>query len=423
MKPVSKKQDVGFLQIGVELYGGGLWHTWFDRDLGLAGRVMVRGKDGAIRSTLVKIDKPVCRIPTLAIHLDRQEKFEFNKETQLLPIAGLVSAELNREQKRKHTASTDIAKPSKSVSGTALQTGLKSLNQRHHPYVVESVADAIEEDAAAIVDFELLLYDTQKACFGGLNDEFIYSARLDNLLMSYCTIKGLIKSLGSDGDSHESDDTIRLAALFDHEEIGSKTAQGADSNLLPAVIRRLCSINDQDANGKENRCDDGTEAYHRTLASSFLISADMAHSVHPNYSAKYEADHRPQMNEGTVIKVNANARYATNSPGIALLQETARSARPSSSLPRPESNAEVDGLPLQLFVVRNDSSCGSTIGPMLSAALGMRTLDLGNAQLSMHSIRETAGTWDVEHSINLFESFYKNYGTLRLKITVDETTG
>ena len=129
------------------------------------------------------------------------------------------------------------------------------------------------------------------------------------------------------------------------------------------------------------------------------------------------------MNEGTVIKVNANARYATNSPGIALLQETARSARPSSSLPRPESNAEVDGLPLQLFVVRNDSSCGSTIGPMLSAALGMRTLDLGNAQLSMHSIRETAGTWDVEHSINLFESFYKNYGTLRLKITVDETTG
>lgn len=259
--------------------------------------------------------------------------------------------------------------------------------------MVELIAQAAGVSSASIVDFELVLYDTQKACIGGLNDELIFSARLDNLGMSYCSTVGLINSLASPSALDE-ERSIRLISLFDHEEIGSETAQGANSNFLPSVIRRLSVLGPA--------TDKGT-AYEQTLASSFLVSADMAHSVNPNYSYKYENDHKPEMNKGTVIKINANARYATNSPGIALIQELARRRK----------------VPLQLFVVRNDSSCGSTIGPMLAASLGARTLDLGNPQLSMHSIRETGGVDDVGHGVNLFESFFEHYSELEGKIFVD----
>ncbi|SLM34417.1 aspartyl aminopeptidase [Lasallia pustulata] len=397
IKPVSKKQSDGFLQVGVETYGGGLWHTWFDRDLSIAGRAMIKTAKGDYVQKLVKVDRPILRIPTLAIHLDRQEKFEFNKEAQLFPIAGLVAAELDRQG-----TTGIVAKPKPSENGTETEPKmpfepLKVLTERHHPYVIELIATEAGVNASDVVDFEIILYDTQKACIGGLNSELIFSARLDNLGMSYCSTMGLINSLVS-SSALEDESSIRLISLFDHEEIGSQTAQGADSNLLPSIIRRLSvlpSTQEFDANIPT--------AYEQTLSSSFLISADMAHSVHPNYPGKYESEHRPEMNKGTVIKINANARYATNSPGIVLLQEVARR----------------QNVPLQLFVVRNDSSCGSTIGPMLSAALGVRTLDLGNPQLSMHSIRETGGVYDVEYGIKLFESFFEHYSDLEGKIFVD----
>ncbi|KAL8929641.1 MAG: hypothetical protein Q9172_000437 [Xanthocarpia lactea] len=417
VKPVSNKQAEGFIQVGVETYGGGLWHTCtfpseanrrrnaglrvvlslyigFDRDLSIAGRAMVKTDKNECVQKLVKIDRPILRIPTLAIHLDRQETFTFNKETQLFPIAGLVAAELNRTR--------NIPKPAaRESSSTADETPnesfapLKAPTERHHPYIVELVADEADVPVASVVDFEMVLYDTQKACIGGLNNELIFSARIDNLGMSYCSITGLINSVSSP-TALENEHSIRLISLFDHEEIGSTTAQGADSNFLPAVIRRLSVIGSSSDDEKET-------AYEQTLATSFLISADMAHSVNPNYAAKYEPDHKPEMNKGTVIKVNANARYATNSPGIVLIQEVARRRR----------------VPLQLFVVRNDSSCGSTIGPMLAAALGTRTLDLGNPQLSMHSIRETGGVYDVDHGIKLFESFFEHFSDLESKISVD----
>lgn len=360
----------------------------------MIGRVRNSTKPGQV---LELIYHKVLRIPTLAIHLDRQEKFEFNKEAQLFPIAGLVAAELNRQD----TTGTS-AKPEPSDNGTEKEPEmpfkpLKVLTERHHPYIVELVATEAGVNASDLVDFEIILYDTQKACIGGLNNELIFSARLDNLGMSYCSTMGLINSLVS-SSALENESSIRLISLFDHEEIGSRTAQGADSNHLPSVIRRLSvlpSAQESDANIPT--------AYEQSLSSSFLISADMAHSVHPNYPAKYESEHRPEMNKGTVIKINANARYATNSPGIVLLQEVARR----------------QNVPLQLFVVRNDSSCGSTIGPMLSAAMGVRTLDLGNPQLSMHSIRETGGVYDVEYSIKLFESFFEHYSELEGKIFVD----
>lgn len=410
IKPVSRKTNVGFLQVGVETYGGGLWHTWFDRDLSVAGRALVRDSEGRFVQRLVKVDKPILRIPTLAIHLNRAPEFNPNKESELFPIAGLVAAELNR------TGGDPAANSSgKDDDGAVNEDGdyqpLKAMTERHHPYIIDIVAENVGVATGDIVDFELVLYDTQKSCLGGLNDEFIYSARLDNLNMTFCSVMGLIESVKSQDDL-DSDSCIRLISCFDHEEIGSTSSQGADSNLLPAVIRRLCAVpasrfaDDASSDNSYHKVegeDDVSTAFEQSLATSFLISADMAHSVHPNYAAKYESDHRPEMNKGTVIKVNANQRYATNSPGIVMLQESAKIA----------------AVPLQLFVVRNDSPCGSTIGPMLSAKTGIRTLDLGNPQLSMHSIREMGGSYDVEHSIRLFEAFLCNYSKLESKILVD----
>lgn len=413
LKPVSKKTNAGFLQIGVETYGGGIWHTWFDRDLSIAGRVMVKDKDGNFVQRLIKVNKPIIRIPTLAIHLHRQTNFDPNKETELFPIAGLVAAELNRTGKPAEAEA-------EATSEDADFEPLKAMEQRHHPRVLEIIAEHADCAVQDIIDFELVLYDTQPACIGGINDELIYSARLDNLNMTYCSVVSLIESLKSP-EALDNESSIRLVSCFDHEEIGSTTAQGAASNLLPAIIRRLSVLpSSSDVNSekswervrRESDADNST-AVEQTLATSFLISADMAHSVNPNYTAKYEQDHRPEMNKGTVIKINANARYATSSPGIVLLQEVARLAKPSAD------STTKSGVPLQLFVVRNDSSCGSTIGPMLSAALGTRTLDLGNPQLSMHSIRECGGVYDVEHAVRLFESFFENFSSLEGRILVD----
>ncbi|MCJ1336179.1 hypothetical protein MMC09_001455 [Bachmanniomyces sp. S44760] len=414
IKPISKKQSDGFIQVGVETYGGGIWHTWFDRDLSIAGRAMVKTADGTFSQKLVKIDRPILRIPTLAIHLHREESFSFNKETQLFPIAGLVAAELNRQGKTG--GSQDELKSNKDGSAANTEESkdfapLKSMTDRHHPYIVEIIAHEIGVSPSGIIDFELLLYDTQKSCIGGLNSELIFSSRLDNLGMTFCSVMGLINSLSSPS-ALDAESSIRLIALFDHEEIGSLSAQGADSNLLPSIIHRLSvlpSTHEEDRPSSEKSYDHVTSdsasstLYEQSLSTSFLISADMAHSVNPNYPAKYESDHRPEMNRGTVLKINANARYMTNSPGIVLVQEVARRK----------------GVPLQLFVVRNDSTCGGTIGPMLAAKMGARTLDLGNPQLSMHSIRETGGVYDVGYGIALFESFFEHYSELEGKIMVE----
>jgi aspartyl aminopeptidase len=357
----------------------------------------------------------------LAVHFGGSVPFEFNKENQLFPIAGLVEAELNRQGKTPE----DAQKEKDQESDSADFNPLKNPTERHHPYVVEILAQEAGVKPEDILDFEIVLYDTQKSCLGGLNDELIFSARLDNLMMTYCAVQGLVNSTSSQGKPLADENTIRLIACFDHEEIGSTSAQGADSNILPSVLRRLSvlpSSQETESDSSYDRADHATHkdadlstAFEQSLSSSFLISADMAHSVNPNYSAKYESEHKPQMNKGTVIKINANVRYATNSPGIVLLQELAKRAKKSSGDVR--SNGQ--GVPLQMFVVRNDMPCGSTIGPMLSANTGVRTLDLGNAQLSMHSIRETGGAYDVEYSINLFESFFEHYGELESKIFVD----
>ena len=325
----------------------------------------------------------------------------------MFPIAGLVAAELNRQGRGEEGSEPEDSKASES---TKPFQPLKVPMERHHPYIVELIAEEAGVKTIEVVDFEMLLYDTQESCIGGLNNELLFSPRLDNLEMSFCSTMGLIDSVSTPA-ALENESTIRLIALFDHEEIGSLSAQGADSNILPAVIRRLSVLpseferipNSQDLYDQIRHDASSSTAYEQTLSTSFLISADMAHSINPNYAGKYEASHRPEMNKGTVVKINANARYMTNSPGIVLIQEVARR----------------QGVPLQLFVVANDSSCGSTIGPMLAAALGTRTLDLGNPQLSMHSIRETGGVYDVGYAIKLFEGLFQDFSELEAKIFVD----
>lgn len=355
---------------------------------------MVKTAKGEFVQKLVKVDRPILRIPNLAIHLDRQDPFSFSKETQLLPIAGLVAAELKRQGGDAKTEGDILAKDDSQQDFMPL----KSISERHHPYLVELIASHADVKPEEVVDFEMILYDTQKACVGGLHEEFLFGQRFDNLGMSYCSTMALIRSVES-ASSLEEESSIRLISLFDDEEVGSLTAQGANSNLLPAVIRRLAVL----PSNFKGQPDLHSTAYEQAVSSSFLISADMAHAMNPNFPGKYEARHRPEMNKGTVIKINGQARYATNSPGIAFMQEVARRA----------------SVPLQLFVVSNDSPCGGTIGPMLSAALGTRTLDLGNAQLAMHSIRETAGAHDVEYAIKLFESFFEHFSELEAKILVD----
>lgn len=360
LKPVSKRQSEGFLQIGVETYGGGMWHTWFDRDLGVAGRLMCQSKEGIVQK-LVNLNRPICRIPNLAVHFGGSVPFEFNKETQLFPIAGLVEAELNRQGKSEGEVSSEKSQESSKDD----YNPLKTTTERHHPYLIELVAEEAGVKIQDILDFELILYDVQKSCLGGLNNELIFSARLDNLMMTFCALQGLIQSTSPQGKSLDDETTIRLMTGFDHEEIGSTSAQGADSNILPSIIKRLSclpsskeAMSDSSYDRADQDTSDSSTAFEQTLASSFLISADMAHSVNPNYSGKYEPEHKPMMNKGTVIKVNANVRYATNSPGIVLLQELAKRAKMCSADMRKSGS----GVPLQLMVVRNDCPCGSTIG-------------------------------------------------------------
>jgi aspartyl aminopeptidase len=420
IKPVSKKTGAGFLQVGVETYGGGKWHTWFDRDLSIAGRVMVKDGKGNYVQKLVKVERPILRIPTLAIHLERASLFDPNTETELFPIAGLVAAELNRTGASEASKKEDEEKSTlESAASDQPFQPLRAPSERHHSYVIEIIAEHAGVAVEDVVDFEMVLYDTQKGCIGGINNELIFAARLDNLGMTHSAVEGLISSVSSPSALDE-DSTIRLISCFDHEEIGSTSAHGAKSNFLPAILRRLSVLpavhpdSESDKSYEIHReSEDTSTAYEQMLSTSFLVSADMAHSVHPNYAQKYEPDHRPEMNKGTVIKINANQKYTTNAPGMVLLQEVARLAKPSVG-----STASV-GVPLQLFVVRNDSSCGSTIGPMLSSALGTRTIDVGNAQLSMHSIRETSGVYDVEYATRLFSSFFEHFGELESKIIVD----
>ncbi|GHJ86708.1 hypothetical protein NliqN6_3110 [Naganishia liquefaciens] len=392
VRPVSKREKAGYVMVNTETYGGGAWPTWFDRDLGLAGRVILKqgGSDQYV-TKLIHIERPILRIPTLAIHLDRtiNDAFKFNKETEFQPVLGLVNKELNSP-----AVSTESSVAEGKEADKATETSPSpSFASKHHSLLMQAVANELNVKPDDIFDFELSLFDTQKAAIGGINSEFIHTARLDNLMTCFCAVDGLIESVGKEELAAESDDQehFRTIVLFDNEEVGSVSYQGAESDLLPSFMEQMTSI---DKFIPAN--------YGQVLQNSFLISCDMAHAVNPLYEARYQDQHKPHMNGGVVIKMNANQRYTSNPVTTFALRRL----------------AEMSGVPIQEFEVRNDSSCGSTIGPALSVK-GFRTVDIGIPQLSMHSIRETCGTKDPEYLIELFKTFFKHFSQVDAQLQVD----
>lgn len=329
LKPKAEYTKEGYAQLGVEVYGGALLNSWLDRDLSLAGRVLIRGENGAISTRLLKVARPLLRIPQLAIHLDREidKGLTLNKQEHMAPILGLAKD------------GGDIA------SLCATELGV---------------------DAASIVSTDLMLFDTVAPTLAGLHGELLFSARLDNLAMCHAAVSALV-SAAPRADSN--DNVVPLIALFDHEEVGSHSATGAASAFLPRVLERIVL-------GVGKSQDD----VHRALASSLCVSADMAHAVHPNYADKHEPRHRPALNGGPVIKVNAQQRYATSALTAALFEALCREAN----------------VPVQHYAHRTDLPCGSTIGPITATLLGIATVDVGNPMLSMHSVREMAGAKDPE---------------------------
>ncbi len=322
LKPRPELSAGGYLRFGVEVYGSPLLNPWFDRDLSLAGRVSYRRDDGSLGNANLDFARPIAVIPSLAIHLDRgvNERRRINAQEHLPAMVCRLAG--------------DAASPWHDVL-------LRELREQH-------------ADAEAVLAFELSLYDVQPPALVGLDEEFIASARLDNLLSCYIGLQALADAPG---------EAATLLVCNDHEEVGSVSACGADGPFLRSVLQRLAP---------------SPEDFARLVERSTLISADNAHAVHPNYTDRHDANHGPLLNAGPVVKVNAGQRYATASDTAALFCQLCQ---------------RLD-VPVQHFASRADLACGTTIGPITAAAVGVRTLDIGVPQLAMHSVRELAGRRD-----------------------------
>lgn len=333
IKPQPDTGRAGIAQLGVEVYGGVLLNSWLDRDLGISGRVAVAG-DG-IEQHLVRIDRPVLRVPQLAIHLDREINtagLQLNKQTHMAPMWH---------------------------SGDVADGGFRNW-----------IADEIEVEADAIRGWDLMTHDLTPSSVLGADASFYAAPRIDNLASCFAGIEALVAA--------EAADATLVVCLFDHEEVGSVSASGAAGTLLPTTIERLHLVAG------------GTAAtLPRALAVSSCISADGAHATHPNYAERHEPDHHVRLNGGPVVKRNANERYATDAMGQAIAEEACLAA----------------GVPFQRFVNRTDLACGSTIGPVTAAGLGITTVDMGMAQLSMHSARELCGSEDPGRLARALEAY------------------
>jgi aspartyl aminopeptidase len=332
LKPHPDTASMGWRQLAVEVYGGALVNSWLDRDLGLSGRVVL--PDGSVR--LLLVDRPLARVPQLAIHLDREVNERgllLDKQAHLTPVWGLGPS-----------ADGDLA---------------------------AFVAAELDIDVTDVAAFDLMFHDLTPPARLGADGDLIAAARLDNQFSCWAGIEALA-GVADDGP------VIPVVCLFDHEEVGSASTTGAAGPLLEIVIDRLV------------RARGGTaEDRHRALVGSICVSADMAHAVHPNYPERHEPGHRPLPNRGPVLKVNANQRYATD-------------ATTEVAFTRACDQANV---PWQVFVSRNNMPCGSTIGPITATRLGMATVDVGCAQLSMHSARELAGAFDPAYLAAALRAF------------------
>jgi aspartyl aminopeptidase len=323
VKPIADSGAYGWRQVNIEVYGGAIYNSWLDRDLGLAGRLALR--DGS--EPLVNISRPLLRVPQLAIHLDRgvNDGLALNPQTHLTPIWGL---------------------------GRVVEGDLVRFIAAEHGLRFEDV-----------LGWDLMAYDVHAPSYLGRDGELIAAPRLDNLLSFHAGLAALTTAAEQAG----ADGPIPVLVGSDHEEIGSESATGAAGPFLETVLERLVELRGG-----------GIEARARAYAGSMLASVDMAHAVHPNYSERHDAEHRPLANGGPALKVDAKQRYATDGVTRAMWART----------------CEVAKVPNQVFVSRNDLPCGSTIGPITATRLGIATFDVGVPSLSMHSIRELCGADD-----------------------------
>lgn len=343
LKPLPDLVAQGLRQLAVEPYGGLLLHTWLDRDLGLSGRIVVPGRAGGPpESVLVSLARPLLRIPSLAIHLHREissEGLKLSPQQHAVPVVGLADAP-----------------PLAELLAPALRAGGRA-----------------DLSANEILDFDLMLHDVQPPARGGARDELVFAPRLDNLAGCHAALSALVAAAEAGPAPH-----TRLVALYDHEEVGSRTALGAAGTILrDGLARIVCAF------------DAAPDALPRAQARSVLVSADMAHGVHPNYAERHEPSHRPVLGGGPVIKRNASQSYATDGESAGLLVALCRRL----------------GIAPQHFVTRSDLPCGSTIGPISAAQTGIATVDVGSPMLSMHSCREMAAADDVAPMIALLRLF------------------
>ena len=328
-----------YVKLNTEVYGGPILHTWFDRPLSIAGKVSLKGASPLKPETrLVNINKPLLIIPSLAIHMNREvnEGFKINRQVDTLPLLGLINDKLEKED-----------------------------------YLMNILAEELQVKKEDILNFELGLYEYEKGMLIGMNEELISSGRFDDLWMVYAGIKALV-------DSKENVAT-KVMICIDNEEIGSLTAEGANSTLLNNILERIAL-----GLGKDR------EGYYRALANSIMISADLAHAVHPNLGDKHDPTNRPVLEGGPVLKIAASGSYSTDSFNGAVFAGVCEAA----------------GVPFQKFVNRSDVRGGTTIGPVTAANLTIPVIDMGAPVLGMHSIRELASVKDNYYTIKAFTEFF-----------------
>jgi len=339
VKPQPELNRKGYMQLGIEVYGGALLAPWFDRDLSLAGRVTYKTADNKIASSLIDFKQPVVTVPSLAIHLDR----EVNNSRSINPQRDIVPVLL------QFSADQTLTPNFKSIL-------LAQLKQQWPT-----------TSATQILDYEISLYDTQAPSFIGLQQDFMASARLDNLLSCFVGLQAILQA---------DDEVSSLLICTDHEEVGSTSCCGAKGPMLQQFLERLIPE---------------TETRIRVIEHSLMISADNAHGVHPNFIDRHDENHGPLLNRGPVVKINANQRYATTSETSGFFHWL----------------CEQNQVPLQVFVARTDMGCGSTIGPIVASEVGVKTIDVGAPTFAMHSIRELAGVADAHYLYQAVAAFYR----------------
>lgn len=329
-----------YVKLDTETYGGPILNTWLDRPLSVAGRVMLKGQDPFNPVTkLVNIKRPILIIPNLAIHMNRNvnQGVELNKQKDMLPLMGLINENLEKGN-----------------------------------YLIKTIAEELEVGVEEILDFDLFLYEYEKGTIMGLNEEFISSPRLDDLAMVHSGITALVAA--------EESYSTNIVACFDNEEVGSTSKQGADSQLLSNLLERIVLSMGGDR-----------QDFFRAVAKSFMISADLAHAVHPNVGEKHDPQSRPVINKGPVIKLSANMRYTTDSQSAAVYAGICKQAE----------------VPVQYFVNKSDEVGGSTIGPISASHLELKSVDMGTPILAMHSVRELGGVLDHTYVTNSFIKFFE----------------